>query len=336
MTALDAQELSPDFRDRKIGLVVFGILQIVLGAICGLLVPLMVFGAIASQFVEGDTSAPPMTANMIIPGILFYVALAVWFIWMGIGSVRTRRWARALVLVSSWIWLISGIGGLVAVVLTMPDVYSRMAEKGQIPEGVVQIMTYTMIAFMAVIYVIIPVLLVAFYGSKHVKATCEYRDPQVRWTDKCPLPVLAVSLMFTVGAGSLLFMGFYQWVIPFFGEILDGVQGALVTVAIALLMAYIAWGTYRLRIMAWWLSILAVITWSASVAITFSRISFWELYERMNFPQEQIDMMKEMVMLKGPIIAVFVGIWAVIALGYLIYTRRYYRAEDSMQNPELL
>ena len=298
MTTLNQQAPSSDFNDRKTGLVVFGILEILLGTICALLVPLMLLGAIVSQFVEGESPAAPLSANMIVPGILFYVLLAVWFIWMGTGSIRARRWARALLLVSSSIWLVSGIGGLVAVLFVMPAMYEHMAETGKIPQQMATIMTYVMIAFMAVIYLIIPGILVAFYSSKHVKATCEHRDPHVRWTDKCPLPVLAVSVMFAVAAGSILSMGFYQWAIPFFGRILDGSQGLFVVVVIALLMVYISWGTFRLRIMAWWLATLAIVAWSASVVITFSRISFWTLYERMNFPKEQIDMMKDMYMMK--------------------------------------
>ena len=92
-----------DFKDRKVGLVVFGILQIILGGLCALLVPLMILGMIASRTFE-DVSAAGMSARMMVPGVLFYVIVAVWFIWMGIGSIKARRWARALVLVTSWLY----------------------------------------------------------------------------------------------------------------------------------------------------------------------------------------------------------------------------------------
>jgi hypothetical protein len=183
---------SSDFKDRKTGLVVFGILQIILGGLCALIVPFMVIGMIASA-ARGDSSAPPINTSMMIPGILFYVLVAVWFIWMGIGSIKARRWARALILVSSWLWLICGICGLVFMLLLMPQMYDRMGQSGQMPPEMAAVMKYVMMGFMTVFYVIIPAVLVLFYGSKNVKATCEFRDSQVRWTDKCPLPVLAGS-----------------------------------------------------------------------------------------------------------------------------------------------
>ncbi len=92
----------------------------------------------------------------------------------------------------------------------------------------------------AVIYVIIPGALVLFYGSKHAKETCERRDPKVRWTDKCPLPVLAVSLMAGCWSACMPLTGFYGWSIPFFGLILSGMPGAGVMLVSVLLFGYVA------------------------------------------------------------------------------------------------
>ena len=258
-----------------------------------------------------------------IPGILVYVVAAVWFIWMGIGSVKARRWARALVLVSSWLWLICGIGGLFFIVLLMPDMYDKMGESGQMPPVAARIMTYIMIAFMTVFYVIIPAVLVLFYGSKNVKATCEFRDPQARWTDKCPLPVLALSLLFGFWAVSMPFTVFYGCAIPFFGSILTGLSGAGVVLLVALLAGYIAWGAYRLSINAWWCAVLLITTWALSTAITFSRVNILDFYEKMNFPEQQLETMKQFNISQG-YMALFFGLWATGLLGYLLYTRRYF------------
>jgi hypothetical protein len=35
--------------------------------------------------------------------------LAVALIWLGIGSIKARRWARALLLIFSWSWLVMGV-----------------------------------------------------------------------------------------------------------------------------------------------------------------------------------------------------------------------------------
>ncbi|MHC4498668.1 MAG: hypothetical protein ACYS21_06080, partial [Planctomycetota bacterium] len=166
--------------------------------------------------------------------------------------------------------------------------------------------------------------LVLFYGSKNVKATCEFRDSIVRWTDRCPLPVLAVSLIFAAWAFSMLWMGAYGWVIPFFGVILSGLKGAVVAMVAMLLLVYTAWGTYKLRIRAWWCSVLLIVVWALSAGITFSRVSMWEFYERMNFPEQQLEMMKKFAMPQSSAMVLFFGLWVVGLLGYLLYTRRYF------------
>ncbi len=48
MTDYEENAQTPDFKDRKTGLVIFGILQILLGALCALMVPLMILGIVIS------------------------------------------------------------------------------------------------------------------------------------------------------------------------------------------------------------------------------------------------------------------------------------------------
>jgi hypothetical protein len=314
---------SSDFKDRKTGLVVFGILQIILGGFCVLAVPFMVMGMIVSTALP-DSSAPPINTAMLIPGILFYVLAAAWFIWMGIGSVKARRWARALILVSSWLWLICGIGGFIFMLLLMPQMFERMGQSGQMPPAAATVMKYVMMGFMTVFYVIIPAVLVLFYGSKNVKATCEFRDSQVRWTDKCPLPVLAASLLFGVWAVSMLFCGGYGWTVPFFGFIATGIKGAAIALVGMLLFGYTAWGLYKLSIKAWWCAVLLTILWSLSTAITFSRVSLLDFYQKMNFPQQQLEIMKQCGMPDTSTMVLFFGLWFVGFLAYLLYTKKYF------------
>jgi len=320
-----------DLKDRKTGLIVFGILEILFGAFCGLMVPLMVFGMLATAAVsKGSTT--PASVGVMVPGLLFYVVLAVWFIWMGIGSVKARRWARALLLVTSWLWLISGVIGLAFMLVLLPDIYGRMGESGQMPQAMATIMVYVMIGFMGLFYVIMPGVLVLFYGSKHVKATCERRDSCIRWTDKCPLPVLAVSLMSGFCAFSMVLMGSYGWTMPFFGTILSGMAGAGVALLGMVLLGYVAWGSYRLRIQAWWCAVLLVAAWGTSIAITFSRVSLMDLYERMNLPADQLAIIGQSSLAQASWMGPFTVLWAVVVLAYLLYTKRYFARSASGSN----
>ena len=84
-----------EFKDRGTGLTVFGILTILLGCLSGLLVPLMFLG----QMMAAKATHAPSNIQALIPGMFMYGAMAVILIWLGIGSIKARRWARALWLV---------------------------------------------------------------------------------------------------------------------------------------------------------------------------------------------------------------------------------------------
>jgi hypothetical protein len=264
--------------------------------------------------------------------LLVYVFLGIWFIWMGIGSIQARRWARALCLIASWLSLISGITGMLFMLLFMPDMYEQMSKDGQMPANVVTIVKYVTFGFMTVIYIIIPGSFILFYGSKNTKATCEHRDPVVRWTDKCPLLVLALTLMSGGCAACLPFMGLYGWAIPFFGTIVTGVAGAGIALVLLVLLAYITRGLYRLDLKAWWYAVGLALLWGASCTITFSRVSLLELYEKMNFSAQQLEMMKKMSFTQSnsPVFASL--FYVLLLLLFLLYTRRYFISPSEQKN----
>ena len=308
------------FKDRKVGLVVFGIFQILLGALCALFVPLMILGTIA-----GRNAAPGTSLSTAIPGLLVYVFLSAWFITMGIGSILARRWARALSLIFSWLWLICGISGMIFMFVLMPDMFAQMNQGGQMPPRALKIVKIVMFGTLSIIYLALPGMFLFFYRSRHVKATCEARDVHARWTDRRPLPVLALSLMFGFWAASMLFLGFYNWVLPCCGFILTGPAGAIAAIAFMLLTGYISWGTWQLRVAAWWCAVLASVFWMLSTIITFSRLDLLELYEKMNFPPEQIEIMKQAAIPQSPTMIAFFIAWFVGFLVYLLYTKKFFK-----------
>ena len=100
------------FKNRKVGLVLCGVGQLLLGACCVLMVGLLLVCVFVVNFLPQSARAE-MNAPMMTPAFLFYGALGVLFIVLGIGSIMARRWARALALIISWIWLIGGVSALV-------------------------------------------------------------------------------------------------------------------------------------------------------------------------------------------------------------------------------
>src|SRR5215471_10227795 len=105
MTPPVVDQPPPAHKDRSRALVVFGVFTILLGACAGLMTPLMLLG----HFMNArNPDAPATGLAMLLPGLLMYAGLAVALIWLGIGSMRARRWARALLLILAWSWLVMG------------------------------------------------------------------------------------------------------------------------------------------------------------------------------------------------------------------------------------
>lgn len=306
---------APAYRDRTPGLVIFGIVQILFGIGCAGFVLLMaVLTETASRRAAPET---PPTA-MFATNVVLYSLLAVYFFAVGIGSIRRRRWARALALIVSWMWLLTGIISLIVLVWLMPRITRDL------PPGASQgVIMGVMLGTVGVLYVLIPAVLVLFYRSEHVKATCEAHDPKVRWTDRVPLPVLGVSLLLAFGAISTLASLAYA-TIPLFGTILTGVPAMIVTLAIAGLMALISVQLYRLKPQAWWTLLLFQIAGAVVGAITLSQTNFDELYTKMGIMTPQLAALHLVDLSRDPFLWVLIGVVWVGFLLFVIYLRRYF------------
>ena len=66
--------LSPAFKERRTGLIIFGILMIILGCFVALMVPLILLGQLIAQSAPG---MEPMPLRFILPGVFMYGAMAV-------------------------------------------------------------------------------------------------------------------------------------------------------------------------------------------------------------------------------------------------------------------
>jgi len=284
------------YKDRSAGLVIFGIFTVLMGCLAALLVPLMLFAE--TQAAKAPGGVPP--GGMAFPAAMYGVAAMV-LIWLGIGSAMKRRWARALLLILSWGWLITGVIGIAGAAITMPaamahlpapPIGSQGSQPQVTPAMMAGVMTFTFI-FMGVLFIVLPAIWIFFYGSKHVKATVEARDPVERWTDRCPLPVLAVVLWLALSAPMMAAMPFiYKPVIGFFGIFLTGIPALAAYFVIAVLWGYAAWSLYHLRRQGWWLVVVVMLAFSISWYITISRNDPLEMYRLMGFQDAQIDQLK--------------------------------------------
>jgi hypothetical protein len=259
---------------------------------------------------------------MMIPGLFVYAMFAVWFIWMGIGSIKARRWARALTLASSWLWLIFGVIATVVISLSIPQAVTKMYDGEEIAPIFILITKIIIGVIVLVFYILIPGMFISVYRRRNIKMTCELYDRQIRWTDQCPLPVLALVLLFGFAALYLLGMLSYARVAPFFGFLLGGVRGIIILLIMAAVSGYLAWGLFRLDIRSWWVTFLFVILVSISTALTFYKVGFKGVYFAMLFP-EQLKFVKQFMYPKSAFEA-FYGIWGIPIVGYLWFVRKYF------------
>jgi hypothetical protein len=324
---VESTPLPMPYKDRSAGLIVFGILTILLGCLAGLFVPLMLVGQAASARA---TSAPaPLSA--ILPAVLLYGILAVALVWLGIGSIMARRWARALLLIFSWCWLIMGLFMLLIMVFLMPKIMANMSSSKTpghqaMPSAAIAGMMVGMFLVFGVLFVILPAVWTFFYNSRHVKATCEARDPITRWTDACPLPVLGCCLWLAVSVPTMLIMPIAgHAVMPFFGTFLTGVPAAMLCLAIAALWSYAAWSLYKLEPQGWWLVLITFCVLMASVLLTYAQHDLMEMYRLMGYPEAQIEQMQKSGLLVGNRMMWLMAFFMLPFLGYLLFIRKFLR-----------
>jgi hypothetical protein len=324
---VESTALPMPYKDRSAGLVVFGILTILLGCLAGLFVPLMLFGAAASAKATGA----PAPFSTLLPAASIYGILAVALVWLGIGSIMARRWARALMLVFSWAWLIIGVLSLLFLAFMMPQMMANVpatASPGQTasPSTIKTIVMIVTFLVLGVLFVILPAIWTFFYNSRHVKATCEARDPVTRWTDACPLPVLGLCLFMMVSVPMMLIMAFAgHAVVPFFGVFLLGAPGALFWLGMAAFWCYACWSLYKLEQQGWWLLLIASCVWMVSSLLTFARHDMMELYRLMDYSEAQMELMRRTGFLSGSGMKWMIWLCMLPFLGYLLFIKKYLR-----------
>lgn len=320
----------PEYKDRSVGLIVFGILTILLGGIAVMFVLLMLVQAMAG----GGKNAPPVmfSTTLMVAGI--YGTLAVTLVWLGIGSIMARRWARALMLIFSWSWLVMGIFIVILMAFVMPKVLANAQSAGTnnqqaLPPAAIDMMMVVMLLVFGVFFIIVPAVWTFFYNSRHVKATCEARDPVARWTDACPLPVLAMCLWLLISVPWALVMPITgRAVMPFFGMFLTGLPGALFCLALTALWSYAAWLLYKLDQRGWWLVLIAMVVFMVSGLMTYARHDITEMYHLMGYPPSQIEQMQKTGLFTGNRMSWMMSFSMLPFLGYLLFIKKYFRGES--------
>lgn len=319
MSDVGVSATGQEFEDRRTGLIVFGALICVAGALVGLLVPLMLLGALMGAASAG------LSVSMALPGILIYAVLAVMLVTLGVGSIMCKRWARAFILIFSSMSIVTGVMLVAWSSFMMPKMLAATPSVGNVPPGVMALMSGFVTAIYMLILVVIPGVLIFFYRSPHVKATCEIRNPSPNWTDTLPLPRLALTTILAFSALSFPGLIFsYGGVIPFFGMFLDGILCVLIAILLSAAYAYCAYLTYRGKMLGWTLAVALYSASSLSYIITTATVGLSRIYQAMGLPHHMLDMYEKMGLMDGSQMALLGILGSLPWIGFLIYSRRYF------------
>ena len=316
----------PGFHDRGLGLVIFGVIEILIGALCALLVPLILVATSLAGTADLRTTVPSM---------VLYTVVAAVFIWLGVGSIRARRWACELTLSLSWIWLVTGICSMVAGAWLVPAMLRGMSAISDLPADFAFIMGLVVFGVIGFLYVLLPGAFVLFYRSPHVAATCRARDRSPQWTDDLPQRLLTLVIVWALAAVSVLMMPAYGFVVPFFGVVLNGASGAVVWAAILAGCVALTLGSARRAPWAWWWGVAAIILATLSSVITALRVDPAAFILAMDLPEQQTALLSEIAMPARWVMAlVWVVMWGTF-LVYLLTVRRSFFAADFDGQPPI-
>ena len=312
---------APAFKDRKVGLIVFGVVQLLMAlgflAIAGMQL-LMLF---AGEALGAESGATP---GIFAATAVLYALFAAGTAWLGIGSIQCRRWARALTLVFAWLGLAIGIVAMVFMIVIFPSMTATMkSEIGDVPEAAagVAVALGCMFGALAFFYIVLPGVFVLFYRSRHVEATCRHYDATERWTDRIPLPVLAGGILL-LSMATIVFAPLMGVPMPLFGSLLTGVSAwvyALVTAGLAVILLR---GFFRLERWAWLGTILLMGLAGLSAYVSFAGDGLIRTYEHMGVPPEQVEEMHAMGILSS--VPWMMAVSLVAMLAFYVWLGRYF------------
>ncbi|NIQ86641.1 MAG: hypothetical protein GTN83_17870 [Acidobacteria bacterium] len=133
--------------------------------------------------------------------------------------------------------------------------------------------------------------------------------------------VLALALGF---AGLLSLPLALRPVLPWFGGLLTGTGGSLLTLAAGGSFIWIGWGLFRLRRRAWWATGISAVAIGVSTAWTVARTERAAWYRALDYPERQIERLLESgEPTRWPAIAATIA-FTLATLGYLGWVRRHF------------
>jgi hypothetical protein len=321
---------SPDagFTDRSSWLVLGGALLIAAGVVAALLGLLSAAAPMLARGMPGQAGDSGQ-APFLWMGVLFYEGLAALLIVLGVGSLRARRWALALVQIVLWTWLFTGILSVLFVVLLVPSMVGPQvvgAQAGMMPCLILVALV------MGALLVVVPLVLLLVYRRQDVRRTVEVRDPGPAWTDRLPLSLLGIVLALAVSALFTVVSLFGIRAVPLLGIVIVGWPAKVVLLGIAALLAVLTVAVYRRSEAGWWGLILLQILQLANL-VTMRGLNMPSLLRQMGYPEEQVRIAGQFSLFDKPAFLILMAAAWIALLLFLLAVRKYFRSGFAVGAP---
>jgi hypothetical protein len=327
--------------NRSGALIGFGVGSILFGAIagCGALGIVMAFG-MTMGFGGGKT----LPLSDLIVALVMYAGMATLFLWVGVDSIRCRRWVRPVVIAVGWITIVSIIFALAFLLVAAKDLPILLSGSSQTTtvtpgpggtgatfvmspgasSGVESAFAFWMMLGMSLVGLLIAGAYVWFYSTAAVRRTLEAYNPEPAWTERCAPPVfVACAALLLAGLSTLA--SAVGGAVPFFGMYLKGPAAIVMDLGAAGLLLTAMVLMYRMDRAGWWIAVVVVSLGFASAAISLWRLGAMEFYRRGHATAEDLDRLAQSSVMSGVTPLVFTVAMGVGCVGYLVWVYRFFR-----------
>ena len=310
-------------RDRSVALAVVGGLEILAGlgllGICGL-------SAVAVAVSPEAKAAMGGQAGSLVLSLAVYGLLGVAGIVVGAGLLSCKRWARALSLIAATGAAVLGLFVALTYALIGPTLFAGLPPQQSPGMPSPAVLTGIVIAISVVAFVLPGAACAWVLAGDDARLTCEWRDRQERWTDRCPLPLLALSLMHAVSAPLLAATAFTSPALVA-GRIFTGPPAIAFYLGTSVLMAVLAVGLYRRRPWAWWTDVVLYAAGFLNGATLLRAGTLTEFYRSMGMPEDQVELSSRLLS-SGPMMALML-IALLLMTGWLLLVKKHFRAQPA-------
>ncbi|HRK29816.1 MAG TPA: hypothetical protein PLD59_01960 [Tepidisphaeraceae bacterium] len=341
------------FADKRAGLKAWGIVLIVFGTLTGCLTLMIPLGAWILTAVPAN-QVPNRGGVMVQMAFatLMYGAATALLVWIGIASIRLRRWVRPVLVTFSGLAIASCTAGIISLLATAPAMTRNVntsirttmtpATMPGLPptQNVTTINTpipgaaasmwvgvLVGVGMLIVFGVVLPGAVFWFYRQDDTRLTLQFFDPPQSWSDRAPLPVIAVALTAALLMVLMLFGAIQQIFLA------ESIRQAVVVTAISLVigvgMFFTAVLNFNNSPRGWVVALITILLSTAGWLAIIFMTNFAALLKSFGVTEAEAVGLTDLSSTQRISQAVSTGLLAAAAVGYMFWCRKFYSSSSA-------